>query len=315
MDKKRNVKLIEPPPDHPRRFRGSDHPRGPLRGARRWRGAGGVLPPPALHRGRSRSPAGDAHDDRRRRPEDLPGPRREPERRRHLLAARRSPAGEVDLRDAPLRRPRGVPGPRPRRRGPRSGGRTVVGLSFDNFLLDVEDILSLRSLKAWSESVGSLRVEARPWGVVSGERFKARVAEIRLLLEDCRGGARRAREQLSWHGLHRSRTPCWPRWSCCGPISSRSSCASPTPSTPRSARSPAATGTSRRRMVPPAAAGLHHDVAGCTGPAQALRLPGRLRGDELHLREGLRGADALRPRARARLLRTPVALAVRYRKD
>lgn len=88
-----------------------------------------------------------------------------------------------------------------------SGGRTVVGLSFDNFLLDVEDILSLRSLKAWSDSVGSLRVEARPWGVASGERFQARVAEMRLLLEDCRERLDELEKQLSWHSLHRSPNP------------------------------------------------------------------------------------------------------------
>ncbi len=88
-----------------------------------------------------------------------------------------------------------------------SGGRTVVGLSFDNFLLDVDDILSLRSLKAWAEGTGSFRVGDRPWGVASGERFQARVAELRLLLEDGRERLDELERGLSWHSLHASPNP------------------------------------------------------------------------------------------------------------
>ncbi len=88
-----------------------------------------------------------------------------------------------------------------------SGGTTVVGLSFDNFLLDVDDILSLRSLKAWSEGAGSFRVGDRPWGVEGGERFQARVSEMRLLLEDGRERLDDLETQLSWHSLHGGPNP------------------------------------------------------------------------------------------------------------
>ena len=36
-----------------------------------------------------------------------------------------------------------------------SGETAVVGLTFDNFLLDVDDILSLRSLRAWAEGMAA----------------------------------------------------------------------------------------------------------------------------------------------------------------
>jgi extracellular factor (EF) 3-hydroxypalmitic acid methyl ester biosynthesis protein len=81
-------------------------------------------------------------------------------------------------------------------------GTTVVGLSFDNFLLDVEDILGLRSVRAWADATGGGRVEERAWGIRGGERFQARVAELRLLLEDGRARLGELEKQLSWHNLH-----------------------------------------------------------------------------------------------------------------
>jgi hypothetical protein len=88
-----------------------------------------------------------------------------------------------------------------------SGGRTVVGLSFDNFLLDVDEILSLRTLRAWASGAGGARVEDRPWGVSGGERFQARVAELRMLLEDGREQLDALERQLSWHSLHTANSP------------------------------------------------------------------------------------------------------------
>jgi extracellular factor (EF) 3-hydroxypalmitic acid methyl ester biosynthesis protein len=79
---------------------------------------------------------------------------------------------------------------------------TVVGLSFENFLLDVDEILSLRTLHAWSDGAGSVRVQDRPWGVLDGERFQARVAELRMLLEDGRRQLDALERELPWHALH-----------------------------------------------------------------------------------------------------------------
>jgi extracellular factor (EF) 3-hydroxypalmitic acid methyl ester biosynthesis protein len=88
-----------------------------------------------------------------------------------------------------------------------SSGTAVLGLTFDNFLLDVDDILSLRSLRSWAERVGSIRVKDRPWGVQGGERLQARVSELRLLLEDSRERLDDLEKQLSWHSLHGAPNP------------------------------------------------------------------------------------------------------------
>jgi len=88
-----------------------------------------------------------------------------------------------------------------------TGSAMVVGLSFDNFLLDIDDILSLRTLRAWAVDAGSARVQDKPWGVASGERFQARVAELRLLLEDGRQSLDVLEKQLPWHSLNGAHSP------------------------------------------------------------------------------------------------------------
>ena len=88
-----------------------------------------------------------------------------------------------------------------------TGNTTVAGLSFDNFLLDVDEILNLRTLRAWASGAGSARVQDKPWGVSSGERFQARVAELRLLLEDGREQLDALERQLPWHALHGEQSP------------------------------------------------------------------------------------------------------------
>jgi extracellular factor (EF) 3-hydroxypalmitic acid methyl ester biosynthesis protein len=88
-----------------------------------------------------------------------------------------------------------------------TGSATVVGLSFDNFLLDIDDILSLRTLRSWAVEAGSARVQDKPWGVPSGERFQARVAELRLLLEDGRQSLGELEKRLSWHSLNSPHSP------------------------------------------------------------------------------------------------------------
>jgi extracellular factor (EF) 3-hydroxypalmitic acid methyl ester biosynthesis protein len=91
-----------------------------------------------------------------------------------------------------------------------SANGTVVGLSFENFLLDVDDLLSLRTLRAWATEAGSSRVQEKPWGVADGERFQARVAELRMMLEDARAQLDALERQLPWHGLHGVHSPVLP---------------------------------------------------------------------------------------------------------
>lgn len=83
----------------------------------------------------------------------------------------------------------------------------VVGLSFENFLLDLNDVLALRTLRAWSSGAGGSRVAERPWGVPAAERFQARVAELRLLLEDTRQQLDELERRLPWHALHAEGNP------------------------------------------------------------------------------------------------------------
>jgi SAM-dependent methyltransferase len=63
-------------------------------------------------------------------------------------------------------------------------GSTVVGLSFEDFLLDVEDLLQLRSVQAWVPEGAGARLGDAAWHVPDGDRFKSLVAELRLYLED-----------------------------------------------------------------------------------------------------------------------------------
>jgi hypothetical protein len=82
----------------------------------------------------------------------------------------------------------------------REGG-TLVALAFEDFLLDVEELLELRGVRAWSATrgVGSLK---RPWGLEGGERFKALASELRLFFEDARAHLDELEADLPWRVLH-----------------------------------------------------------------------------------------------------------------
>jgi extracellular factor (EF) 3-hydroxypalmitic acid methyl ester biosynthesis protein len=70
----------------------------------------------------------------------------------------------------------------------REDRRTIVGASFVDTLMNIEDVLHLRDVKTWLRGAGAegLGFRAAPWRTEGHERFKARVAELRLLLEDAR---------------------------------------------------------------------------------------------------------------------------------
>jgi hypothetical protein len=80
-------------------------------------------------------------------------------------------------------------------------GATVVGLSFSDFLLDVDELLQLRSVRAWAVAGPATRPETRPWAVAGGERFKALTAELRLFFEDAKVQLDALEQQLPWHVL------------------------------------------------------------------------------------------------------------------
>lgn len=85
----------------------------------------------------------------------------------------------------------------------RSQGRaTVVGVSFHDFLLDVDELLELRNMRRWGRLAPSFRLEARPWALQGSERYKSLVADLRLFYEDARGQLDALERSLPWHVLH-----------------------------------------------------------------------------------------------------------------
>ncbi len=68
----------------------------------------------------------------------------------------------------------------------RVGGATIVGVSLIDTLMNIEDVLHLRDVKAWVAGASSdkLQVSEAPWFVPGLQSFKALVSELRLFLED-----------------------------------------------------------------------------------------------------------------------------------
>lgn len=83
---------------------------------------------------------------------------------------------------------------------------TVVGISFQDFLLDVEDVLQLRNVQSWRESCASARTQI-PWALAGHERYKSLVAELRLRFEDTRRQLDHLEARLPWHVLHGDANP------------------------------------------------------------------------------------------------------------
>ena len=86
----------------------------------------------------------------------------------------------------------------------RDGGRGIVGASLVDTLMNIEDVLHLRDVKAWAgggEAKG-LGLRDAAWRVPGQERFKALVAELRLLLEDGREKLGELEASLPWHVAH-----------------------------------------------------------------------------------------------------------------
>ena len=86
----------------------------------------------------------------------------------------------------------------------RDGGRGIVGASLVDTLMNIEDVLHLRDVKAWAgggEAKG-LGLRDAAWRVPGQERFKALVGELRLLLEDGREKLGELEASLPWHVAH-----------------------------------------------------------------------------------------------------------------
>jgi len=86
----------------------------------------------------------------------------------------------------------------------RDNGKIIVGASFVDTLMNIEDVLHLRDVKAWRGSAGAkgLGLRDAPWRIAGQERFKSLVAEFRLFLEDARIKFAELEASLPWHVAH-----------------------------------------------------------------------------------------------------------------
>jgi len=86
----------------------------------------------------------------------------------------------------------------------RDDGTIIVGVSLVDTLMNIEDVLHLRDVKAWSggADVKGLGLSDSPWRVAGQERFKAQVAELRLFLEDARSAFNELEASLPWQVAH-----------------------------------------------------------------------------------------------------------------
>jgi extracellular factor (EF) 3-hydroxypalmitic acid methyl ester biosynthesis protein len=80
------------------------------------------------------------------------------------------------------------------------GGITVVGVSFAEQLIDIDEVLQLRAVRSWTGRDGAgLSVTARPWSVPGYVDFKSMVAELGLYFEDAEEQMASLESQLAWH--------------------------------------------------------------------------------------------------------------------
>jgi len=86
-------------------------------------------------------------------------------------------------------------------------GSTLVGASFDDFLLDVDELLELRNVQRWKAERGGVLVPEASWRVPGSDRFKALVAELRLVFEDAQQHLGALENELPWHVLHGTANP------------------------------------------------------------------------------------------------------------
>jgi SAM-dependent methyltransferase len=81
-------------------------------------------------------------------------------------------------------------------------GKTLVGASFVDTLMNIDDVLQLRDVKAWSGAGPGLGLKNRPWRVSGHERFKSLTADLRLLFEDAEEQLAELETSLPWHVVH-----------------------------------------------------------------------------------------------------------------
>jgi len=82
----------------------------------------------------------------------------------------------------------------------RANGTTTVGATFVGSLLDIDDVLHLRTVRTWQSDGGpGVRLAGHPWHVEGHDGFKSLVAEMRLFLQDAQAEYGRMEAALPWH--------------------------------------------------------------------------------------------------------------------
>lgn len=84
----------------------------------------------------------------------------------------------------------------------RVAGKQVIGASFLDTLMNVDDVLQLRDVKAWNGAGHGLALRERPWHVGGHERFKSLVADLRLFFLDAEEQLGALESSLPWHVAH-----------------------------------------------------------------------------------------------------------------
>jgi hypothetical protein len=88
-------------------------------------------------------------------------------------------------------------------------GVLVVGVSFVDQLIDIDEVLQLRTVRSWTGRDGrGLSVSDRPWAVPGYSEFKAMVADLALYFEDAQEQLAELEGALSWNVVQgEARTP------------------------------------------------------------------------------------------------------------
>lgn len=82
-------------------------------------------------------------------------------------------------------------------------GKTIVGASLLDSLMNIDDVLVLRDVKSWmSPGNEGLGLASPPWSVRGHDRFKALIAELALFLDDAEREFARLEASLPWHVVH-----------------------------------------------------------------------------------------------------------------
>ena len=80
------------------------------------------------------------------------------------------------------------------------GGVLIVGVSFVDQLIDIDEVLQLRTIRSWMGHDGrGLGLSERPWSVQGYSEFKAMIADLALYLEDAQEQMAELEGALSWN--------------------------------------------------------------------------------------------------------------------